>query len=63
MPAIFENRQVFYLRFYFSFPGMAEGILLNVVDRPILWHMAHSSSISKARESRSSMPAGKNQIK
>lgn len=36
MTAFFENRQAFYLRFYFCFPGMVEGIQLNVVDRPVL---------------------------
>ena len=62
MTAFFEKRQAFYLRFYFSFPGMVEGIQLNVVDRPILWHTAHSSPISKAKESLSSTLASENQI-
>lgn len=48
--------------FIFRFPGMVEGIQLNVVDRPVLWHTTHSSPISKAKESLSSTPANENQI-
>ncbi len=62
MTAFFENRQVFYLRFYFSFSGIVEGIQLNVVDRPVLWHTTHSNPISKAKESLSSTPASEKQI-
>ena len=30
---------------------MVEGVVANVVDRPVLWHTTHSSPISKAKES------------
>ncbi len=41
---------------------MVEGVVANVVDRPILWHTTHSSPISKAKGSLSSTPASENQI-
>ena len=59
MTAFFENRQAFYLGFNFRFPGMVEGIQLNVVDRPVLWHTTHSSPISKAKEGLSSTLASR----
>lgn len=62
MTAFFENRLAFYRGFIIRFPGMVDGIKLNVVDRPILWHTTHSGPNSKAKESLSSTPANENQI-